>query len=250
MPTGGFDLTLQPGDDVIDHLVDVTVILSTEAQAAFVAAYSPYGWRVDLQGVPVFWFEREPVATFQPSIVGSSAEQSNSWMWSWNNINGLPAEVIAVSESMKALGEQLGVPELTIAAQSLDPAIRTQEGLTAREQVPQRYVYAAQAVSGIPVYFRAPVGGGSFAWFLLQNEEEFALPSATVSATADAIQRSLADGHLVDHRRALRGYADRRAGVALREVDGEVVLTVSDGDVTVAFDEQSRIARVRFALRA
>lgn len=251
MSENGPNLRLYPGADVIDQLIDNVAILTTEAQARFAESYSEYSWRVDLSEPPVFWFEREPPAMFAPSFIGSTSGTSNTWLWGWENINSFPGPVIQDAERLHELAESIsaGNPdfdctELLTAKLPLGEEERRQMGLPERTEY--SYVYAAMAVAGIkaPVFYRAPTGNGSYAWFLLSNSDEFSLPSPTPLVTIRALTDALSQGLLTNHKVAVQAYAAWRDGVELAG-DGDVrVLRTPGGDVQITFDELGRITNI------
>ncbi len=109
-----FDFTLTRERDVVGQLVDHTLILSIESQTELIARYSGLPWRVDLAEPPVFWFERQPAAAmFRPHFIGSVSTRTNTWLWAWENINHFPKPVVALARHVRAVGERLGVAELT-----------------------------------------------------------------------------------------------------------------------------------------
>jgi len=242
-----FDFTLTRDRDVISQLVDHTITLSIESQTELIARYSGLPWRVDLTEPPVFWFERQPAAAmFRPHFIGSVSTRTNTWLWAWENINNFPEPVVALARHVRAVGERLGVAELTTAYQKLDATERVYEGLIARGIPEGVFAYCAQALSGIaaPVYYRAPNGGG-YSWFLLENPNEFSLPEPTVTAAVGAIARALETGDITDHRLALTAYAQRRQGISLDHSGAdEVVMRASDGQLVIRFDDSDRIAEI------
>ncbi|WP_028709161.1 DUF6882 domain-containing protein [Propionicicella superfundia] len=239
-------LHLSSEGDPIRQLADQVMILATEAQEVFAERYGAYAWRADLSEPAVFWFEREPPAIFRPSFVGSVSGYSNTWLWGWENINGYPDAVVDLASRTRAVGEQVGSVELTTAQLPLDADARKADGLAEREAPPHDYVLAAMAVSGLraPVFYRAPTGDDSYAWFVLDNPEEFDLPAPSVLQLATLIPRLLQAGLLDDHRLAVRAYATRRPGLSIVE-DGETVtLTAPDGALTATFDELGRLTNL------
>jgi hypothetical protein len=232
---------------VISQLVDHTLILSVESQTELIDRYSGLPWRVDLTEPPVFWFERQPAAAmFRPHFIGSVSTRTNTWLWAWENINNFPEPVVALARHVRAVGERLGVAELTTAYQKLDAAERAYDGLTARGIPEGVFAYCAQALSGIPapVYYRAPNGGG-YSWFLLDNANEFSLPEPTAASALGAITRALQTGDITDHRLALAAYASRRQGISMDSAGaGEVVMRASDAQLVVRFDDIGRIAEI------
>lgn len=244
--TPHFELSLTSDRDIISQLVDHTIILSTEAQTEFIARYASFPWRVDLAEPPVFWFEREPAATFRPHFIGSSSPVTNTWLWAWQNINNFPDSTISLSQHIRDVGTRLGAAELTTAYQNLDPAERVYEGLIARGMPEGVFVYCAQALSELPapVYYRAPNNNG-YTWFLLENPHEFSMPIATTAATTAAIIHAVRTGDVTNHRLAVTTYIQRRQGISLENAEPDhMTLRTPNGQVAIKFDERGRIAEI------
>lgn len=244
-------LRIDPSRDILDQLVDQVLVFATETQELFAERYGDYDWRADFAAEePVFWFEREPnPALFRPHFVGSSSGISDTWLWGWENINEFPDEVVALPTKLRDLTAPFEAEELSSAQLPLDADARGEAGLP--ERTAYSYVYAAMAVSEIdvPAIYRGPTGGGSYAWLVVENSEEFALPAPTPLETVAAITKALSLGLVQDHRLALRGYADRRSGVSLAEEDGKFILKTAAGDVVVTLDEEDRIAHMSSRLQ-
>ena len=232
--------------DVVGQLVDHTLILSVEAQTELIARYSGLSWRVDLSEPPVFWFERKPAAMFRPHFIGSSSAITNTWLWAWENINHFPEPVVSLARHVREVGARLGAAELTTAYQNLHPAERVYEGLIARGMPEAVFVYCAQALSGLPapVYYRAPNGSGH-SWFLLDNPDEFSLPTPTAVSAAAAMTRALQTGDVTDHRLAVTAYTQRRQGLSLHSAEADrMIVGAPDGHVVVELDEFGRIIEI------
>jgi len=240
----GVNLRIEPGRDPVDQLIDDIIILATECQTAFAERYADMpGWRVDLDKPAVFWFTTEPPVMFRPHFLGTTSKQSNTWLWGWENINKLSKDVIDVADDVLSIGKAIHAVELTTAQLPLDATARQQAGLPARDDPETTLIYAAEALSGLryPVYYRAPMHETSNAHFLLDNDDAFTLPAPTSLATSNAIVAALSSGHMIDHMRAVRSYAARR-GVQLTEQDDTTLLQVTDGTLTMRFDDQGRLA--------
>ncbi len=232
--------------DVVGQLVDHTLILSVEAQTELIARYSGLSWRVDLSEPPVFWFERKPAAMFRPHFIGSSSAITNTWLWAWENINHFPEPVVSLARHVREVGARLGAAELTTAYQNLHPAERVYEGLIARGMPEAAFVYCAQALSALPapVYYRAPNGSGH-SWFLLDNPDEFSLPTPTAVSAAVAMTRALQAGDVTDHRLAVTAYTQRRQGLSLHSAGADrMIVGAPDGQVVVELDEFGRIIEI------
>ena len=238
-----FELSITPSGDVINQLRDHIVILSMETQTAFAEIYGGFDWRADLSDPAVFWFESSPPTIFKPYFIGSTSGESNTWLWGWENINGFPDELVEISANAREIGEVLQASELTTAKLALGAEARAAAGLPERENADQDYVFAAMALSSIqvPVLYRGPTGEGSYAWFLIENDEAFSLPDPTPLATVNAVANAIKSGLVSDCRLALEKYAQRRDGVTLVETSVGVDLAMESGTVHLVLDELGRV---------
>lgn len=239
-------LHLDPDQHILPQLVDHIIVLSFEIQRAFADRYGELSWRADLAEPAAFWFERDPVALFRPHFLGSSSGSSYSWLWGWHNINDYPDAVVETATAVRTWGEQLECAELLVAQQPLDDEARQELGLTTVGAPDQALVFAAAALSGLalPAYYRAPTGDDSYAWFLLDNSEEFSLPDASAVTTAAAISQAVSSGYVTRPRTALQGYVDRRPGVELSDDGDAVLVSANDGELRVEFDARGRVSRI------
>jgi hypothetical protein len=216
------------------RLVDASAILSAEQQAHVAALHGDDHWAVDIAGAAVVLTAPDgQTLTCRAHFLGTSAPGPKTWLWGWRNINRFPEDFVALAERIRAAGEAQGVPELTTAELPLTDAL------------PRRLTVAAKTVSGLPMHYSGPIGGGSRAWLLIEHPD-LELPPPTARRTADAILAAIDTVEIADHAEAVAAWA-RQRGVALTadEPDGQRLrLALADGDVLVTFDERHRISRV------
>ena len=68
-------------------------------------------WNVDFnKGIIAFGDDEYPL-----QFLGSEANSSNTWLWSWENINGFDDKVISLAKNIKEKGEKLNLEPLTNA---------------------------------------------------------------------------------------------------------------------------------------
>ena len=219
--------------DPVRELADQVIILSGEIQQEFAEQFGPsYEWRADLNEPAKFWFTRKPKAIFRPHFIGTISRQSDTWLWGWDNINDFPPSVVDVAERVRQVGEQIRCDDLTVAKQPVDH----------RPKLEVDYMYAAMAVSGlpVPVYF-----ADDDTFFLLDNQAVFDLPRPSMPHIITMIMEPLQAGLITNHRLAVRGYATRRAGISFTESDQSIVVRAPDGDATISFDDLSRIVNIQ-----
>lgn len=218
----------------LDDLVDRAVILSTEHQLHFADLGGESAWDADLEAGMVTFHSEVPLVC-GAHFLGAAVPSTRSWLWGWNNVNNFPASVVAAAEHVRQRGVTGGIFELSTPEILLTDA------------VPYRLALAAKAVTGHFTHFAGPTGGGTCAWFLLTHPR-FELPQATVARVARVVPEGLGSTAVADHRRAVRAYAVLR-GLDIRWEDAQTaVVGVSDGDVTVSFDERGRLSGVSVEL--
>lgn len=73
-------------------------------------------WLVDFpKGTLSFGTNSYPI-----QFLGSVASSDNSWMWGWNNVNGFDESLLEAANTVRTLGEQWGLGQLTTPRFILD----------------------------------------------------------------------------------------------------------------------------------
>ncbi|SIQ75260.1 hypothetical protein SAMN05518682_3544 [Cellulosimicrobium aquatile] len=217
----------------LQDLVDDAAFLSHEHQLHLTDLHGDDAWAADLTtGVFTFTAPDGGTATCRLQFLGTAAPGPGTWMWAWQNVNGFPDAVLAAAESTRRTGlREAAEPELPLA-----------------DDLAHRLALAAKAVTGSSAHYSAPVGGGTRAWFLL-DDADLALPAPSVPRVVRTLSEGLLSVTVVDHRRAVASYASARGLPAVADGTGAVVLDVPDGTVTVRFDERGRIAGISASSR-
>ncbi|WP_171468264.1 DUF6882 domain-containing protein [Cellulosimicrobium sp. 72-3] len=212
----------------LQDLVDDAAFLSHEHQLHLTDLHGDDAWAADLTtGVFTFTAPDGGTATSRLQFLGTAAPGPGTWMWAWQNVNGFPEAVLTAAESTRRTGlREAAEPELPLA-----------------DDLAHRLALAAKAVTGSFAHYSAPVGGGTRAWFLL-DDADLALPAPSVPRVVRTLSEGLLSVTVVDHRRAVASYASARGLPAVEDGTGAVVLDVPDGTVTVRFDERGRIAGI------
>lgn len=217
----------------LQDLVDDAAFLSHEHQLHLTDLHGDDAWAADLTtGVFTFTAPDGGTATCRLQFLGTAAPGPGTWMWAWQNVNGFPEAVLTAAESTRRTGlREAAEPELPLA-----------------DDLAHRLALAAKAVTGSFAHYSAPVGGGTRAWFLL-DDADLALPAPSVPRVVRTLSEGLLSVTVVDHRRAVASYASARGLPAVEDGTGAVVLDVPDGTVTVRFDERGRIAGISASSR-
>jgi hypothetical protein len=219
-------------------LADAGAFVSHEHQAHLAEVVRIGDWQVDAASGMFAFVDGDGVARrVRAHLIGTSSPEEGTWLWGWANVNGFPQAFVRQSERVRSLGERYAIPEFTTASLPLD------------DRLPQTLVDAVKAVTGLTAHYSAPTGnGGTRAWLLL-DDPSLALPAPTAARAVAVVTTALADGGVVDHRRALTAWAEQR-GVGLERLDADLTqLTLADGSLQVRFDEADRIAGLGRRLR-
>ena len=174
-------------------------------------------------------------------LVATIAPGPRSLLWAWAHPQGDSAGVAA---QLRDYGTEHGIVELSQTELPFpEDASGDAEWITR----------AAHTVGGVAVeltgwapYYLAPVGGGTYAVFLLDAP----LPPLTVASAAIVLPRILAGLAMSDARTAVWDAA-RLAGWTLTWTDESFTgATIADstGTATFRFDEQARITNIESSL--
>lgn len=174
-------------------------------------------------------------------LVATIAPGPRSLLWAWAHPQGDPAGIAA---QLRDYGTEHGISELSETELPFpEDASGDAEWITAAA-----HTVGAVAVelTGRAPYYLAPVGGGTYAVFLLDAP----LPPLTVAAAAIVLPRILSGLALPDARTAVWDAA-RLAGWNLTWTDESfsgATVTDATGTATFRFDEQARITNIESSL--
>lgn len=174
-------------------------------------------------------------------LVATIAPGPRSLLWAWAHPQGDPAGIAA---QLRDYGTEHGIAELSETELPFpEDASGDAEWITAAA-----HTVGAVAVelTGRAPYYLAPVGGGTYAVFLLDAP----LPPLTVAAAAIVLPRILSGLALPDARTAVWDAA-RLAGWNLTWTDESfsgATVTDATGTATFGFDEQARITNIESSL--
>lgn len=231
----------------LQPLADRAALFTALRQDALSAAVDALGenrWDADMNAGTITFTSnadssRQLVA--RAHLIATIAPGPRSLLWAWAHPQGDPAGIAAQLRSYGAEHgiEQLSTPELPFP----DDASGDEDWIRA----------AAHVVGGVAVeltgrspYYLAPVGGGTFAVFVLDAP----LPPLTVAAAAIALPRILSELALPDARTAVWDAA-RLAGWTLAWTDESfsgATVTDSTGSASFRFDDQARIVNIESSL--
>ena len=135
-------------------------------------------WRVDFsRGVILFGEQAYPL-----QLIGSEATSDDSWLWGWENINGLPESLLRLAVSTKAVGERWKLDPLTMAGFALNDTFNGHSLSVVTCGLEERYCYyrcphsggaVFVAFSGVPDSVFAPVDAQKFLSITMQCVQQF-----------------------------------------------------------------------------
>lgn len=233
----------------LQPLADRAALFTALRQDALASALETLGdhrWDADMAAATITFTSNDDTSRqliARAHLVATIAPGPRSLLWAWAHPQG---DAAGIAAQLRAYGAEHGIAALS------DPELPFPEDASGDEEW---IGTAAHTVGGVAVeltgrspYYLAPVGGGTYAVFLLDAP----IPPLTVAAAAMALPRILADLALSDARTAVWDTA-RLAGWTLTWADESFSgATVSDttGTATFRFDEQARITNIESSLHA
>lgn len=153
-------------------------------------------------------------------LLGSHADEDDSWMWAWNQEKALPKGVITAVKKVRQTGRKREVPELIEAEYPLEPL----------ELDPHALALVATSIAELPVYYRFPYRGGAL--FAALEVAGFELAPADPERIAMVI-REVCSRFPLEPRTAVETYLRGRDATAKGGRE-ELVGTWPDGRRVVA----------------
>jgi hypothetical protein len=180
----------------------------------------------------------QPVASFAAQILGTQADHSNTWLWSWaNTASNIPPALVKAAEALRAYGEQHNIPEFT------------QPELNVTETVNGHCI--AMIASMMPqsnAYYRGPYDGGAI--FLLIEDSAYPVRVARDPVKIiNHIPLAVRQGLPLDMGRAIHAYLRQCGTQADLRADGITATFAEGSTVNVALDAQGRVAKIQGDLK-
>lgn len=167
---------------------------------------------------------------FPIQILGSEAEDSDTWLWAWaNEASNLPPALLHSCNSLKELGAKHGIRELTERQFPLEVT----NGHTLS--------MIASGVDGNCCYYRGPFPGGAL-FVLLKNVPAELLRPIRCERVITVLGEAISNFE-VDHRLMAESFL-KSQGFALQPSDGKLIATREPDMIVLAFDELGRIAGI------
>jgi hypothetical protein len=171
-------------------------------------------------------------------LLGTESETSRTWLWAWaNDASNIPDHLLTASLTLKAYGEQHGIPEL-IAPQLLLDQVDS-----------HTLALLASGICEANAYYRCPYEGGAL--FVLITDENFPkCPDPPLQRIATVFPQAIASLDIPDHRLALTGYLDHYGLAHASEGDTVVVREGGEPVLTATFDGENRLTHLEVKLES
>jgi len=170
-------------------------------------------------------------------LLGTESEATGTWLWALANTESkIPGYLLVASLTLKAYGEQYGIPELTTPQLPLD------------QMDSHTLALFASGVCEANAYFRCPYDGGAL--FVLIMDENF--PKCTdqpLQRIATVFPQAIASLEILDHRLAFMCYLDSYKLIHEQHGDKIVVKENDEPMLTATFDEQNRLTNLEATLK-
>ena len=218
--------------DSLQSLVDRAAFLSAEVQQRFGAVIAEREFEIDFSSAPTLRFTGDQPIDFRPHMMGTSVSRQaeKTWHWAWDNVNGFPEQVVALSGRAREHGSAHGIAELIDAELPLEP-----------EDLPLALTLASKTITGAWAHYPVAAGGGTTVWVLI-DDERLTLGEPELKPVVRALASGITGLEVSDHRIALASYAQLRGLRTAPLPDGGVRILCADGSADVTFDEHERIA--------
>jgi hypothetical protein len=217
-------------------LVDDGVFMAVEAQMQLADMVGEHTWNVDFS-TGSFRFDGEHTAEYRVEFLGSTAPGPRSWLWAWANESGYDPRVLQAASAARKLGTEYRIRELENGEVPFDDEAQGDAGYALGWDLS----IAARVASRLWFGYSGEVGGGTRAWMLLDGPQ---LGQPDVIRVSRVLGEGLFSTTVTDHRRAVSSYAVFR-GLGW---DGRT-LSLPNGEITVAFDQQGRIGEMNTTAR-
>jgi hypothetical protein len=192
-----------------------------------------HNWNVDLETGRVSFGEGREYAIF---LLGSESQVSGTWLWAWANEHIQPSEAsMQFVQGLYAFGEEEGVTEFTEPSFPLETAGPHQLGIAACLLAEENLCYY--------------VGGydGGAVLFLVEGLPEGIFAPSPLERV-NTVLMTVISNFAVDHLRMTESFLENE-GFDLEQTATGLVAYRGDGQLTVTFDDQGRIAGIEATIQ-
>lgn len=214
----------------LDTMAAAYAAVVAERQLAFDELVGPVPWSADLSVPSLTLGDR----TFTAALLGSAADEDQSWLWSWANpAFGENHPAAAAIVQLRTLGERFDVPELTKPKLPLSSISDSGMGPA------HTLAVAGAGVLGAGAYYAGGYDGGSA--FLLITDPSLHAPAFDASKVPGIIGAAVqAFPH--DHRLTIETYLGHHKLPTERLKNGLLAYIPDNGGILAfTFDEHDRL---------
>jgi hypothetical protein len=229
------------------QLFDDSALLSFEHQLHLSELLGQHRWEVNFDERRFEFVGDHPLVCTGLHLLGSAAPGPRSWLWSWANPWGYPAEVTGLAASVRDFGQRHGIPELANGEVPFDAL----PGSPAEpNQIAWMMGEAAKAVSHRWTSYTGDAGGGTRLAVLIEHPD-FALPAPAPARVMRVLQQGLLEVPMNDHRRAVHSYAvGRGLAPAFNGDFSQLTITGPQLEAVVHFNDRGLIDNISGSIGA
>lgn len=165
-------------------------------------------------------------------VLGTQSEQSDTWMWGWaNEESTIPDNLLACANSLRKLGDDKGISEMTEAR------------LPADELDGHFWAILATGLYKANAYYRGPYEGGAI-YLLIKDTQYVQQVDNPLVRLATVFPQAISTYAISNHKHALTGHAEF-LGLSVQPQGNATVVADSQGkQLSAEFDDQNRLTNL------
>lgn len=170
---------------------------------------------------------------WKAQVLGTESGVSGTWLWAWGNkASHIPENLLEASRSLRQLGADNGISELS------SPQIRLDDGFGGHF-----WAILATGLCKANAYFRGPYKGGA-AFLLIKDADYPEEAGDPLGRLRSMFPQAVCAYNIGDHRRALLGHAES-LGLPVQSQADCVSIKDGAGNCLVAkFDDAARLTEI------
>lgn len=213
----------------LQDLYETHILMGMRKQRHLAELLGQHSWEYDKASSTMSF---PPGPTYQVQVLGTEAEDSDTWLWAWANTQSqFPPEQLKAANQLRALGQEWGIEEW------VTPSL-PREKLPAHTLAP-----VALGVLGLPAYYRGAMQGSNL--LVAIDDPKFTNPvSLKATEFVATVSDALHNCSIPNHLHAVQQFVEQLGWEPNRHGD---VLQVRAGDgvvVTCTFDQLNRLAKL------
>ncbi len=180
---------------------------------------------------------------FEAPVIGSHAENNNSWLWAWANRHlRLTLTNRALGDVVRGMATRLGLHAINAPGFALEPLL----GPLLTEHAAHVLGIVVSRELGYDAYYTAPYEGGR-ATVLIRDDRLRFTERDPLRRVLVAFPQVISALPVSDHRAALAAYA-RDSGLTATEEAGRLRIASGRNELTATFDARGRLANLQGSL--